>query len=283
MCYGKLFISMKSFCKYAGGKAQIINHLLELRPKKFKRYFEPFVGGGTMLIQLEPKHATINDVNKDLICVYKCLRDKRLFKKFYLACKEHEQNHSEEYYYEVRNLDRNKNRFSRMPVYLKAARFLYLNKSCFNGLYRLNSKGEFNVPFNGKTKINCFEEDNIQSLHKYFNKRKPVILCKDFEESLKTANTGDFVYCDPPYDTLKDDSFTSYSADGFGKKEQERLRDVIRSLTEKGVYVMASNANTPYIRELYKDFNIHIIEARRNINSKGDGRGKVEEVIITNY
>ena len=274
---------MKSFCKYAGGKYQIINQLLELKPKKFKRYYEPFVGGGTMLIQLAPIHATLNDVNKDLICVYKCLRDKRLFKKFYDACKKHEQNHSEFYYYEIRNLDRNKKSFARLPLYLKAARFLYLNKSCFNGLYRLNSKGEFNVPFNGKEKINCFDEENIQALHKYFNKRKPVILCKDFAESLRTARAGDFVYCDPPYDTLKDDSFVSYSADGFGKKEQVRLRDVVKELTDKGVMVMVSNANTPFIRELYKDFNIHVIQARRNINSKGDGRGKVEEVIITNY
>ena len=108
-------------------------------------------------------------------------------------------------------------------------------------------------------------------------------MSKDFAESVKTAKAGDFVYFDPPYDTLKDDSFTAYSVGGFDKKEQERLRDVIKELTEREVLVMASNANTPFIRELYKDFNIHVIEARRNINSKGDGRGKVEEVIITNY
>ena len=274
---------MRAPVKYAGGKYQLLPELLKYKPKKFKRYFEPFVGGGSLLLELAPIHVTINDVNKDLICLYKCLRDKRLFKKFYATCKEHEQNHSEEYYYKIRNLDRNKTAFNRFPTYAKAARFLYLNKSCFNGLYRLNSKGEFNVPFNGKEKINCFEEDNIQALHKYFNKRKPIILCKDYAIALKTAKAKDFVYIDPPYDTLKDDSFTAYSADGFDKKEQERLRDVIKELTDRGVYVMASNANTPFVQELYKDFNIHIVLARRNINSKGDGRGKVEEVIITNY
>lgn len=284
--YGRVINAMKNlspFVKWAGGKRQIMDRLLEHMPKKFKHYYEPFVGGGALLMELAPIHATINDSNKELISVYKCLRNKRLFKKFYDACKEHEKNHSEEYYYQIRDLDKKKSAYAKLPMYLKAARCVYLNKSCFNGLYRVNSKNQFNVPFNGKEKINCFDEDNIQALHKYFNKRKPVILSKDFAEAVKTAKAGDLVYCDPPYDTLKDDSFTSYSADGFGKKEQERLRDVIKELTDRGVLVMASNANTPFIQKLYKDFNIHVIEARRNINSKGDGRGKVEEVIITNY
>ena len=276
-------MSLSPFVKWAGGKRQIMNYLLEYKPKKFKHYYEPFVGGGALLMELAPIHVTINDSNKELICVYKCLRNKRLFKKFYDACKEHEKNHSEEYYYQIRDLDKKKTAYSKLPMYLKAARCVYLNKACFNGLFRVNSKGQFNVPFNGKERINCFDEDNIQALHRYFNKRKPIILSKDFAEAVKTAKAGDFVYCDPPYDTLKDDSFTSYSADGFGKQEQERLRNVIKELTSRGVLVMASNANTPFIRELYKDFNIHVIEARRNINSKGDGRGKVEEVIITNY
>lgn len=284
--YGRVINAMKNlspFVKWAGGKRQIMSHLLEHMPKKFRHYYEPFVGGGALLLELAPIHATINDSNKELIYVYKCLRNKRLFKKFYDACKEHESNHSEGYYYQIRDLDKKKTAYAKLPMYLKAARCVYLNKACFNGLYRVNSKNQFNVPFNGKEKINCFDEDNILALHKYFNKRKPVILSKDFAEAVKTAKAGDLVYCDPPYDTLKDDSFTSYSPDGFGKKEQERLRDVIKELTDRGVLVMASNANTSFIRELYKDFNIHVIEARRNINSKGDGRGKVEEVIITNY
>lgn len=275
--------TMNPFVKWAGGKRQIMNHLLDNMPKKYRHYYEPFVGGGALLLELAPIHATINDSNKELIYVYKCLRNKRLFKKFYDACKEHEANHSEEYYYQVRDLDKKKTSYSKLPMYLKAARCVYLNKACFNGLYRVNSKNQFNVPFNGKEKINCFDEDNILLLHKYFNKRKPIILCKDFAEAVKTAKAGDFVYFDPPYDVVGQQSFTSYTIGGFDKKEQERLRNVVKELTEKGVRVMISNANTPFIRELYKDFNIHVIEARRNINSKGDGRGKVEEVIITNY
>jgi DNA adenine methylase len=269
--------------KWAGGKRQIMNQLLENKPKKFKHYFEPFVGGGALLLELAPIHATINDSNKELMYVYKCLRNKRLFKKFYEICKLHEQNHSEEYYYQVRDVDRKKSVYAKMNVPEKAARCVYLNKACFNGLYRVNGKGQFNVPSGKYEKIHCFDEDNIQALHRYFHKRKPVILNKDFADAVRTAKAGDFVYFDPPYDVVGEQSFTSYTTGGFDKKEQERLRDTIKDLTERGVLVMASNANTPFIQELYKDFNIHVIEAKRSINSKGNGRGKVEEVIITNY
>lgn len=271
------------FVKWAGGKRQIMNHLLDHMSKKFKHYYEPFVGGGALLLELAPIHATINDSNKELIYVYKCLRNKRLFKKFYDVCKEHEANHSEEYYYQVRDMDKKKTTYAKLPMYVKAARCVYLNKACFNGLYRVNGKGQFNVPSGKYEKIKCFDEENIQALHKYFHKRKPVILCKDFAEAVRTAKAGDFVYFDPPYDVVGEQSFTSYTTGGFDKKEQARLRDIFKELSDKGVFVMASNANTEYIQDLYKDFNIHVINARRSINSKGDGRGKVEEVIITNY
>ena len=276
-------MSIAPFVKWAGGKRQIMNYLLKYKPKKYKHYFEPFVGGGALLMELEPIHATINDSNKELMYVYKCLRNKRLFKKFYEICKLHEENHSEEYYYKVRDLDRKKTAYAKMTMPEKAARCVYLNKACFNGLYRVSGKGFFNVPSGKYETIKCFDEENIQSLHKYFHKRKPIILNKDFAEAVKTAKAGDFVYFDPPYDVVGEQSFTSYTTGGFDKREQERLRNVVKELTEKGVLVMASNANTPFIQELYKDFNIHVIEAKRSINSKGDGRGKVEEVIITNY
>ena len=278
----EFIMSLQPLVKWAGGKRQLLDKLLELKPKKFKHYYEPFVGGGALLLELAPIHATINDSNKELMFVYKCLRSKRLFKKFYKACKEHELNHSEEYYYQVRNMDRKKS-YKNLTSYVKAARCIYLNKACFNGLYRVNSKGHFNVPSGKYEKVHCFEEDNIQKLHKYFLKRKPVILSKDFEEAIKTAKAGDFVYFDPPYDVVADQSFTSYTVGGFDRKEQERLRDVISDLTKKGVYVMASNVNTEFIRDIYKDFHIHIVEAKRMINSKATGRGNVEEVIITNY
>ena len=206
-----------------------------------------------------------------------------IFKKFFELCKMHEENHSEEYYYKVRDLDRKKTAYAKMTMTEKAARCVYLNKACFNGLYRVSGKGYFNVPSGKKEKVKCFDDDNILALHKYFHKRKPVILNKDFAEAVKTAKAGDFVYFDPPYDVVGEQSFTSYTACGFGRDEQTRLRDLIKELTDRGVLVMASNANTEFIQDLYKDFNIHVINARRNINSKGDGRGAVEEVIITNY
>lgn len=276
-------MGLQPFVKWAGGKRQIMNELLALKPKTFKHYYEPFVGGGALFLELAPIHATINDSNKELIYVYKCLRNKKLFQKMYDLCKEHEKNHSEKYYYQVRDMDKKKKAYAALPMYVKAARCLYLNKACFNGLYRVNSKGQFNVPFNGKEEINCFVEDNFLELHKYFQKRKPIILNKDYAQAIKTAKAGDFVYFDPPYDVVGDQSFTSYTAGGFDRNEQVRLRDVIQELTDKGVLVMASNANTPFIQDIYKNFNIHVIQARRNINSKGNGRGKVEEVIITNY
>lgn len=274
---------MQPFVKWAGGKRQIMDKLLEYKPKKFKTYYEPFVGGGALLLELAPKHAVINDSNKELIYVYKCLRDKRLYDKMAAFCKQHEANHSEEYYYQIRNLDRHPRKFAKETIPFKASRCLYLNKACFNGLYRVNNKGYFNVPSGKYEKIKCFNEENMAELYKYFHKRKPVISNKDFEQAVKTAKAGDFVYFDPPYDVVGEQSFTSYTKHGFGREEQTRLRDCIKNLTDKGVLVMASNANTDFIRELYKDFNIHVIEAKRMINSNGTGRGNVEEVIVTNY
>ena len=276
-------MSLQPFVKWAGGKRQLMDKLLEFKPKKYGRYFEPFVGGGALLLELAPNHATINDSNKELVYVYKCLRSKKLFKKMYDICKEHEKNHSEQYYYEIRNLDRKKTLFAKMTMPEKAARCLYLNKACFNGLFRVSGKGYFNVPSGKKDKVKCFDEDNILELHKYFNTKKPIILNKDFAKAVATTKAGDFVYFDPPYDVVGEQSFTSYTANGFGKDEQIRLRDLIVELTNKGVFVMASNARTPFIEEIYKDFNVHIVNAKRMINSKADGRGAVEEVIITNY
>ena len=275
-------IKLSPIVKWAGGKRQILSYLLDNMPKKYRHYYEPFVGGGALLMSLHPNHATINDSNKDLICIYKCLRSKRLFKLFYKTCKEHEANHNEDYYYLIRDMDKKKG-YKKYPVYIKAARCVYLNKACFNGLYRVNSKGQFNVPSGKYEKVSCFDDNNIHELHKYFSKKKPVILCEDFEKAIRTAKKSDFVYFDPPYDSIKEQSFISYTADGFDKKEQIRLKEVCDRLTKLGVYVMVSNANTAFINDLYKDYKIKVIEAKRSINSKADGRGKVEEVIITNY
>ena len=169
-----------------------------------------------------------------------------------------------------------------MSDYKRAARTIYLNKACFNGLYRVNSKNEFNVPFGKKEKINTYDGQNLGIIHSYLNFNNVKMLSTDFEECVKDASKGDFIYFDPPYDT-DGVIFTNYTANGFSKDEQIRLAKVYKELSRKGCFVMLSNHNTKLINELYKDYNIHVIEAKRNINSNGKKRGNVEEVIITNY
>ena len=272
----------KPFVKWAGGKRQIIDKLKKYVPYEYNTYFEPFVGGCALLFELSPKKAVINDYNEELINVYKCIKDEE---KFDAMCREldrHESNHSEEYYYEIRNIDRDKKKFNKLADYKRAARTIYLNKACFNGLYRVNSKNEFNVPFGKKTKVNTYEGPNLGIVHCLLNVYDIQLLSTDFEEAVKDAKAGDFIYFDPPYDS-ETSTFNSYTENGFGKEEQIRLAKVFKELADRGCYVMLSNHNTKLVNELYEGFNIHVIEAKRNINANGKKRGKVEEVIITNY
>lgn len=271
------------FVKWAGGKTQLISKLIEYMPQDYDMYFEPFVGGGALFFSILPPKAHINDNNCELITVYKCLQSDRAFHEMISYLREHEQKHNEDYYYEIRELDKQPN-FANLPEPIRAARMIYLNKACFNGLYRVNSKGFFNVPSGKKKVVKTFEEENMNQLRKYFKNNKIKVTNLDFAESVKTALPNDFVYFDPPYDKLEDkNSFTSYTKDAFGKEEQKKLADVYKELALRGVKVMLSNHNTSYIRSLYKEFNIHIVEAKRIINSNPNGRGNVEEVIITNY
>ena len=274
-------IKGKPFVKWAGGKRQIIDKLKQYIPSNYNCYYEPFVGGGALFFELAPKVAVINDSNKELMNVYKVLCDHEKYTKMCKVLNGYEANHSEEFYYEVRNMDKEKN-FNRLSDYKKAARTLYLNKSCFNGLYRVNSKGQFNVPFNKNKKVNTYDGENLLTIHMHLNMNDITIENVDFEECVKTAKKGDFVYFDPPYDS-DTSTFNSYTEEGFAKEEQRRLAKVFKELDDRGVYVMLSNHNTILINELYKDYNIHIIEAKRSINSKGNKRGNVEELIITNY
>jgi len=275
-------IKGKPFVKWAGGKRQIIDKLKKYVPDEFDTYYEPFVGGGALLFELSPKKAVINDSNKELMNVYNVLCDEDKFNKMCRLLNNYEVNHSEEFFYQIRNKDRSKSSFNRLSDYTRAARTIYLNKACFNGLYRVNSKNEFNVPFGKKTKVNTYEGGNLITVSNYLTMNDIRILCVDFEESVKDAKAGDFVYFDPPYDS-DTSTFNSYTEEGFGKEEQRRLARVFKELDARGVYVMLSNHNTSLVKELYDGYNIHVIEAKRNINANGNKRGKVEEVIITNY
>lgn len=274
---------MHPIVKWAGGKHQLLEKIKELMPKEYNNYYEPFVGGGALLFELSPKNATLNDVNLELLAIYNCMKDDELYKLMLEELDKHEKNHNEEYYYEVRSWDRD-NRFELEPLWKRAARAIYLNKSCFNGLYRVNAKGYFNVPSAKKEKVNTYDLDNMEAIHEYFKNDSITILSGDFVEATRTAKEGDFVYFDPPYDNFEDkESFTAYSKFDFNKDDQVRLANCFKDLSNRGVKCMLSNHNTKFINELYKNFNIHVVKAKRMINANASGRGNVEEVIITNY
>lgn len=274
---------MHPIVKWAGGKHQLLEIIKELMPKEYNNYYEPFVGGGALLFELSPKNATINDVNLELLAIYNCMKDDELYKLMLEELDKHEARHNEEYYYEIRSWDRD-NRFELEPLWKRAARVIYLNKSCFNGLYRVNAKGYFNVPSAKKEKVNTYDLDNMEAIHEYFKNDSITILSGDFVEATRTAKKGDFVYFDPPYDNFEDkESFTAYSKFDFNKDDQVRLANCFNDLSNRGVKCMLSNHNTKFINELYKNFNIHVVKAKRMINANASGRGNVEEVIITNY
>ena len=281
-------IQVKNMCmspvvKWAGGKRQILEKLKANLPEKFNNYFEPFIGGGALLFDLAPKNATINDVNQELLAIYTCLKDDELYRLMLEELDKNEKNHSEEYYYQVREWDRDP-RFELEPLWKRAARAIYLNKSCFNGLYRVNAKGYFNVPSAKKEHVVTYSKANMEEIHEYFKDDNVTILSGDFVEATRNAHEGDFVYFDPPYDSWEDkESFTAYSKFDFNKDDQRRLADCFKDLTNIGVKCMLSNHNTAYINELYNGFNIQVIKAKRMINANAAGRGAVEEVIITNY
>jgi len=276
-------LDVHPFVKWAGGKTQLLEVISSHLPSSFGRYFEPFVGGGALLFKLQPDEFFINDMNDELICVYRCLEDDALFNKLKKQLELHEKNHSEEYYYQIREMDRLEG-YNELPIYERAARMIYLNKAGFNGLYRVNGKGFFNVPSGKYAKVTCYDRKTFDGLRTFFETKKHQITSCDFEEAVKDAKAGDFVYFDPPYDTWEDkESFTAYDKIAFGKEAQARLAKVFKELSDRGVYVMLSNHNTAYINELYSGFHITVVPAKRMINSKASGRGNVEEVLITNY
>lgn len=270
------------FVKWAGGKRQILDKLKKHIPEEYDTYYEPFIGGGAFFFDLCPKKAVINDYNSELINVYKCIKDEKKLESLTKELNLYEREHSEEFYLKIRNIDRDKKKFNKLTDVKRAARTIYLNKACFNGLYRVNSKNEFNVPFGKKNKVSTYDGVNLGIIFCYFNLCDIKIMNTDFEEAVVNAKKGDFIYFDPPYDS-DTSTFTSYTEDGFGRAEQERLAILFDKLAKKGCYVMLSNHNTKLINDLYKNYNIEVIKAKRNINSKASGRGEVEEVIITNY
>lgn len=267
------------FLKWAGGKRQLLPEIKKHIPDNINTYYEPFVGAGAVFLDLQPQTAVINDINSELINCYKVIKDNP--EKLILELSNFI--NSEEEFYKVRNWDKEKGYEKRSDIE-RAARTIYLNKTCFNGLYRVNSKGHFNTPY-GKYKNPSFiQEENIYNLSKYFKSTKIQFLNKDFENVLKEAKKGDFVYLDPPYYPInKTSSFTGYSQNGFSEKEQIRLKSVLDVLNSKGVFFLLSNSCCDFIKNLYKNYEIIEIFAKRNINSVGNKRDSVKEVLVKNF
>ena len=275
---------VKPFVKWAGGKRQLLPQINENTPKNFKKYYEPFVGGGAVFLDKQLKKVVINDFNSELTNAYQVVKDSS--EELLKLLETHSENNSSDYYYEIRAWDRDGTLETKSEVE-RAARFIYLNKTGFNGLFRVNSHGQVNVPYGKYKNPAIVNEAVIRAVSKYLQKSDITILNGDYGDALKDVKKNDFVYLDPPYADVTNDkkSFVGYTLNGFGDAEQERLRDVFKELDAKGAYVMMSNSSTPYIHELYKEYSetTKIVKAKRAINSKASGRGAVDEVLIMNY
>lgn len=269
-------LAPKPFVKWAGGKRQLIDILLENVPKKYSTFFEPFIGGGALFFALHPPKAIVSDINSELINAYIIIKDN--VDKLIKSLKKYK--NDEDAFYKERGLNPKE-----ITVLKRASRFLYLNKTCYNGLYRENSKGQFNTPFGHYKNPRIVDEENLRAVAEYLNCSDIQILNQDYKQTASLARKGDFVYFDPPYHpTSQTASFTKYAKGDFIVKDQEELAKTFRLLAKRGCQVMLSNSNVPFIKELYKDFNIIEIEATRFINCKGDKRGKgLYEVIVKNY
>lgn len=263
--------------KWVGGKRQLMFELLENIPKSYNRYFEPFIGGGALFFELKPNNAYISDMNEELINLYQVVRDnvEELIKDL--------QKHdiSKEYFMQIRNIDRTK-KYQNWSDVKKASRFIYLNRTCFNGMYRVNSKGEFNVPFGNYKNPRIIDENNLINCSNLLQKTE--IKNADFSKILNYIQKGDFVYFDPPYVPLNEtSSFTSYTKDGFDIDMQFKLRDICDELDSMGVKFMLSNSDTKLVNELYANYEIKKVFASRQINANPNGRGKITEVLVKNY
>jgi DNA adenine methylase len=272
----------RPFLKWVGGKQQLLAQFDDLFPVSIARYFEPFVGGGAVFFHLMKKRRLSDPVflfdrSEELINVYRVVRDK--VDELVEELRVHQSMHSKEHYYKIRDLDRQDIQLSDVA---RAARTIYLNKTGYNGLYRVNSRGQFNVPMGRYVRPRILSEAALRDASAAL--QSVSLEVRDFREIVDLAQGGDFFYFDPPYDPIsKTASFTSYTATDFQEDDQRALAEVFRRLDGKGCRCMLSNSATLFICDLYKDFRIETVHARRAVSSKGDRRGKIEEVVVLNY
>lgn len=266
--------------KWVGGKRQLLPTLTPLLPDRFTTYCEPFLGGGAMLFWRQPQRAIVNDVNSDLIHMYETIRDN--VEGLILELEKHKNESA--HFYEVRDWDRNREKYAALSSIEKAARIIYLNKTCYNGLFRVNNAGEFNTPFGNYKNPNIVNAPTLRAVSSYFQKAEITFLCRDYTEVLAEIPRGTFVYLDPPYDPISDTSnFTGYSRGGFCRDDQIRLRECCDDLTQRGIKFMLSNSATDFIRDQYAAYHITVVKAKRAVNSDAAGRGQVDEVVVRNY
>jgi len=279
---------LRPFLKWAGGKRQLLPELRKYIPANWSSnhtYFEPFLGAGAFFLDLQPQKAVINDANTELINCYQTIKANA--EELLALTREYQKTISKDRYYELRGLDR-KPEFGQLSAVERAARIIYLNKTCFNGLFRVNRQGQFNVPYGNHKNPMVAEEAVITAISKYLNENQIEITNQDFAAAVAIAESGDFIYFDPPYDPISDSSsFTGYGYNGFDQNEQRRLKQVSDQLVDQGCKVLLSNSATDFIRELYGDkgyYSIVEVEAHRHINSVGSSRGKISELLIfSNY
>ena len=270
---------IKPFLKWAGGKRYLESEIKKRVPRS-THYHEPFLGGGAILFSLQPKKATVNDINEDVINVYNVIKEN--VDKLIMVLSRHKNESG--YFYKIRALDRDERKFSQLSDVEKAARIIYLNKTCFNGLFRVNNQGQFNAPFGRYKNPNFINAPVLRAVSKYLNDNNVTILSKTFEKLLSQIKKGSFVYLDPPYDPVSETaSFTGYNLYGFDREDQKRLKEFCDKLNKKGVKFLLSNSATDFIKDLYKNYHIDLVKAPRNINCDGTKRGKVDEVLVRNY
>jgi DNA adenine methylase len=265
--------------KWVGGKTKLLPELIARLPKKYNRYFEPFLGGAALFLAIKPNDAVLGDMNAELINTYRAVAHDA--DGIADMLKLHRNAHGrDKYYYEIRDLW-NEGAWADDPG-ARAAAFIYLNKTGFNGLWRVNKNGEFNVPRGDYKTPAIFDIETLRAAAAVF--RKADLRVGPYDTTTTSATANDFVYFDPPYDPVsKTSNFTSYTKDAFGKEQQKLLAEHARALRKRGAHIMLSNNDTPYVRSLYEDFCIDTVQCGRSVNSKGDKRGKVDEVIITSY
>lgn len=261
------------FVKWVGGKRQIMPSIVDLLPKNIStyNYIEPFIGGGAALFHLQPKNVIINDFNAELINVYEVVKNN--LDELINDLKKHK--NEADYFYTLRGLDRTDD-FKNLPPVKRASRIIYLNKTCFNGLYRVNNAGEFNAPFGRYKNPNIVNEPTLKAVSKYLNSNNIEIKNGDYSEVLKLADEKSFVYLDPPYHPISENSnFTGYVQGGWDMYDQIELRKACDELNKKSIKFLLSNSSADFIKDQYKDYNINIVKANRAINSNDASLGEI--------